>query len=241
MKKYTALIVDDERLARTSLRKKLEKFPEIEITGEADGISQAIHEIGILKPEILFLDIQLVDGNGFDLLNRIEYSGKVIFITAYDEFALRAFEVNAVDYLLKPISHQRLQTAINRIKMNDPVQMIESSSKFNYEDRLFVMIGQSIHFIKISDIVTITASRDYSLVKTVDGQEYLVSKPMLEWEERLPDQHFCRISRTLIVNFDYIVKSERWFSNTAMVYIAGSKEPLKLSKSYFKKIRDRYI
>ena len=241
MKKYTALIVDDERLARTSLRKKLEKFPEIEITGEADGIRQAIQEIGNLNPEILFLDIQLVDGNGFDLLNRIEYSGKVIFITAYDEFALRAFEVNAVDYLLKPISHQRLQTAINRIKMNDPVQMKESSSKFNYEDRLFVMIGQSIHFIKISGIVTITASRDYSLVKTVDGQEYLVSKPMLEWEERLPDQHFCRISRTLIVNFDYIVKSERWFSNTAMVYIAGSKEPLKLSKSYFKKIRDRYI
>jgi len=241
MKKFSALIIDDERLARNSLKKKLEKFPEIEVIGEADGISRAIIEITKLNPEILFLDIQLSDGTGFDLLNRIDFTGKTIFITAYDEYAIRAFEINAVDYLLKPISVQRLQTAIDRVKQNDPIQMHSGSSKFKGDDRLFVLIGQSIHFIKINTIITITASRDYSLVKTTDGKEYLVSKTMAEWEERLPEQNFCRISRTLIVNFDFIERSERWFSNTAMVYISGLKEPLKLSKSYFKKIRDRYI
>ncbi len=241
MKKITALIVDDERLARNSLKKKLEKFPEIEVIGEADGIALAGREIRSLNPEVLFLDIQLADGNGFDLLNKIDFAGKIIFVTAYDEFAIRAFEINAVDYLLKPISVQRLQTAIIRLKSNDPIQLHAIKSGLRYDDRLFVMIGQSIHFIKINTIVTITACRDYTLVKTTDGQEYLVSKTMKEWEERLPDQHFCRISRTLIVNFDCIEKSERLFSNTAMVYLAGQKEPLKLSKSYFRKIKDRYI
>jgi len=241
MKKITALIIDDERLARNSLKKKLEKFPEIEVVGEAEGIERSVRAIPELNPDILFLDIQLSDGTGFDLLNRIDYSGRIIFITAYDEFAIRAFEINAVDYLLKPISLRRLQTAIDRIKMNNPIQIHTNPVKLDYGDRLFVQIGHSIHFIKISTIITITASRDYTLVKTSDRQEYLVSKTMTEWEQRLPDQNFCRISRTLIVNFDYIEKSERWFSNTAMVYIAGQKEPLKLSKSYFKKIKDRYI
>ncbi len=241
MKKITALIVDDERLARNSLKKKLEKFPEIEVIGEADGIALAVREIRSLNPEVLFLDIQLADGNGFDLLNKIDFAGKIIFVTAYDEFAIRAFEINAVDYLLKPISTVRLQTAITRLKSNDPIQAHVIKPRLKYDDRLFVMIGQSIHFIKIDKVVTISASRDYTLVKTSDECEYLVSKTMNEWEERLPDQHFCRISRTLIVNFDYIEKSERLFSNTAMVYIAGQKEPLKLSKSYFRKIKDRYI
>ncbi len=241
MKKIMALIVDDERLARNSLKKKLEKFPEIEVIGEADGIALAVREIRSLNPEVLFLDIQLADGNGFDLLNKIDFAGKIIFVTAYDEFAIRAFEINAVDYLLKPISLQRLQTAITRLQSNDPIQFHAMNSRLKYDDRLLVMIGHSMHFIKISMIATVTACRDYTLVKTTDGQEYLVSKTMMEWEERLPDQHFCRISRTLIVNFDCIEKSERLFSNTAMVYVTGQKEPLKLSKSYFRKIKDRYI
>lgn len=240
MRSYSAIIIDDERLARLTLLKDLEKFPEINIVGEASGIFSAKSLIAQNNPDLLFLDIQLEDGDGFDLLNQINYTGKVIFITAYDEYALRAFEINAVDYLLKPVSVKRLKGAIERVLNSGDQQSEVSAHKLNYTDRLMVMHKQSVNFIKIDSIVLVTASREYTYIHTLDGREYLTSKSIGEWESRMPEEHFCRIHRSTIINFNFIGKIVHKLNGSAEVLIHGHSEPLFISRNYFRKIKERY-
>ena len=235
-----ALIIDDESLARFTLKTKLDEFPDIDILGEAASVKEAAEKITNLDPDLIFLDIQMKDGTGFDLLNQIEYTGKVIFVTAFDEYALRAFEINAVDYLLKPISSKRLKEAIERLSEGDSRIHEETAHKLNYNDRLMVMHKQSVHFIKIDQITSVNASREYTFIRTIDGREYLAGKTISQWEQRLPDQHFCRIHRSTIVNFDYIVKIEHHISGSAEVIIQGRPEPLFISRNYFKILKQRY-
>ena len=236
---YSAIIIDDERLARLTLKKDLEKFPEITILGEASGIASAKPLIEQTKPNLIFLDVQLTDGTGFDLLNQIEYSGKVIFVTAFDKYAFRAFEVNAIDYLLKPISLKRLKSAFDKLS-NDSDQVQSTPVKLNYDDRLMVMHRNIVNFIKINSISAICASREYSYIRTIDGKEYLTSNNISQWENRLPDQYFCRIHRSTIINFDYIVKISHNISGTGEVELKGSLQLYNISRIYFKKIKQRY-
>jgi len=239
MNNLTALIIDDESLARFTLRNKLADFPEIEIIGEAASLKEAEEKIKIQNPGLLFLDIQLPDGSGFDLFNLIEYTGKVIFVTAYDEYALRAFEINAIDYLLKPVSAKRLKTAIEKLgeSLNASLTRI---IKLNYDDRLMVQHKKSVNFIKISQITHVTASAEYSYVHTKDGREFITSKSLNEWEKRLPDENFCRIHRATIINFDYIIKIDSSITGIAELALQGLSGPLKISRSYFRKLKDRY-
>ena len=236
---YSAIVIDDERLARLTLKKDLEKFPEITILGEANGIATAKTLIERTRPNLIFLDVQLTDGTGFDLLNQVEYSGKVIFVTAYDKYAFRAFEVNAIDYLLKPISIKRLKSAIDKLS-NDSDQVQSTLVKLNYDDRLMVMHRNIVNFIKINSISAICASREYSYIRTIDGKEYLTSNNISQWENRLPDQYFCRIHRSTIINFDYIVKISHNISGTGEVVLQGSLQLYNISRIYFKKIKQRY-
>lgn len=235
-----ALIIDDESLARFTLKNKLVEFPDVEILGEASSVKEAADKITHLGPDLIFLDVQMNDGTGFDLLNQIEYTGKVIFVTAFDEYALRAFEINAVDYLLKPISSKRLKEAIERLSEGDSRIHEETTHKLIYNDRLMVMHKQSVNFIKIDQITSINASREYTFIRTIDGREYLAGKTISQWEQRLPDQHFCRIHRSTIINFDYIVKIEHHISGSAEVIIQGNPEPLFISRNYFKILKQRY-
>jgi len=239
MNNLTALIIDDESLARFTLRNKLADFPEIEIIGEAASLKEAEEKIKVLNPGLLLLDIQLPDGSGFDLFNQIEYTGRVIFVTAYDEYALRAFEINAIDYLLKPVSAKRLKSAIEKLG-----ESLDASRtriiKFNYNDRLMVEHKKSVNFVKISQITHITASGEYSYIHTNDGREYITSKPLNEWEIKLPDENFCRIHRSTILNFDFIVKIDHNITGNAEVILQGSPESLKISRNYYKKLKNRY-
>jgi two-component system LytT family response regulator len=239
MKKITACIIDDELLARESLAEKLQEYPVIEIVGEAGRFQQAIELIRTSNPDVIFLDIQLIEGTGFDLLNLLNYSGKIIFVTAYDDFAIRAFEINALDYLLKPISSARLATAINRL-VNDLAEEEPpvSGTKYLPEDRLMVEKRNIFSFIKISNIAAIRAEGDYSMIITCDAGEYLVKKTMIEWESRLPSTSFARISRNYIVNFESIEKCVKLSRNSALVYLVNSTEPLQATRSYFKKLRE---
>jgi two-component system, LytTR family, response regulator len=239
MNNLTALIIDDESLARFTIRNKLADFPEIEIIGEAVSLKEAEEKIKLLNPALLFLDIQLPDGSGFDLFNLIEYTGKVIFVTAYDEYALRAFEINAIDYLLKPVSAKRLKMAIEKLGESLDASLIRII-KLNYNDRLMVQYNKSVNFIKISRITHITASGEYSYVHTNDGREFITSKSLNEWEKRLPDQNFCRIHRATIINFDYIVKIDSAITGTAELALQGLSNHLKISRSYFRKLKGRY-
>lgn len=243
MKKHTAYIVDDEPLAIKSLSKKLEDFPEIEVIGESTRMAKAIIEININKPEILFLDIQLAEGTGFDLINKLEFSGKIIFITAFDEYAFRAFEINALDYLLKPISHDRLKVAIEKIdqKETQPIDIVYEKIKFNYSDRIMANDKNQIRFVLLSDIVLISASRDYSTTELANGKSILFLRSMGEWDEKLPPEHFIRIHRSYIVNLNYIDKILRYSTSTAKVYIKNHQDPISLSRTYYKTLKNKYL
>jgi two-component system LytT family response regulator len=178
---YTAVIVDDEYWARMTLRHKVDDIPELEIIGEADSVAAAVKILNRKSPDVLFLDIQLNDGTGFDVLNKVDYNGKVIFVTAYDSYAIRAFEINALDYLMKPISDKRLKTAIERINIEDIPDEDTSYLKLNPDDRIMVTHKDFIHFVRVSDIVLISSAQDYSCVRNNEKQEYLVTKTMNEW------------------------------------------------------------
>jgi len=241
MSVYKAIIVEDEYWARITLRDKVEDFPEVEVIGEAASVSEGVKLLRKTNPDILFLDVELTDGTGFDLLNKTEYSGKVIFVTAYDSYAIRAFEINALDYLLKPISESRLRDAIGRINKTDLPGYEDFQIDLKADDRLMVTHRNYIHFVKVADIVLISTAQDYTSLHTIDNKEYLVSKSMNEWEKRLPKENFCRIHRSYIINFDFIEKTIKLSPNAANIYLKGFDEPFRVSRSYYHKLKERYI
>ena len=234
--KIQALIVDDEPLARKDLISILSEFNQIQIIGEADSIDTAKEQIINLTPDLIFLDIQMPGESGFDLLKFIDPKTEIIFVTAYDEYAFRAFEVNALDYLLKPVDSDRIKQAIDRIYKNSETAN-DSTEKLDYDDCLFLKLNNSYDFLRIDTILTINSADDYSEIHTKDGNKKLVYKKMQEWEDRLPEQHFCRIHRSTIVNISEILKIEPWYNQSYNIYINGIVEPLTMSRRYFKKIK----
>jgi two-component system LytT family response regulator len=240
MRRLTALIIDDERLARLNLRKKLSMFSEVEVIGEASGIETGIKAIRELNPDILFLDIKLSDGTGFDLLNKVEFKGKVIFQTAYDEYACRAFEINALDYLLKPITKERLKQVITNLVSSENEKSIRSIQRFRYDDRIMIEQKRNIHFIKVENIIYIKAEREYTTLFEKGGNEYLVLKSIGDWQRELPDEHFARVHRHSIINFNYIERSER-LGNTANLFLISIPEAISISRGYYKLIKTRYF
>jgi two-component system LytT family response regulator len=240
MRRLTALIIDDERLARLNLRKNLNMYSEIEVIGEASGVETGIRAVRELNPDLLFLDIKLADGTGFDLLNKAEFKGKVIFQTAYDEYACRAFEINALDYLLKPITKERLKQVITNIINSENVKYVHNVQRFRYDDRIMIEQKKNIHFIKIENIICIKADREYTSIYEKGGKEYLVLKSIGDWQKELPDEHFARVHRNSIINFNYIERSERQ-GNTANIFLIGISDPISISRGYYKLIKTRYF
>jgi two-component system LytT family response regulator len=240
MRRLTALIIDDERLARLNLRKNLNMYSEIEVIGEASGIETGIRAVRELNPDLLFLDIKLSDGTGFDLLNKVEFKGKVIFQTAYDEYACRAFEINALDYLLKPITKDRLKQVITNIINSENVKYVHNIQRFRYDDRLMIEQKKNIHFIKVENIIYIKAEREYTTLYEKGGNEYLVLKSIGDWQKELPDEHFARVHRNSIINFNHIERSER-FGNTATIFLISIPDPISISRGYYKLIKTRYF
>ena len=241
MKTYRSLIIDDERLARITLTDMLSRYPSIRIVGESGSVAESIRQIIKLEPDLLFLDVELSDGTGFDLINRINYPGKIIFTTAYDEYAIRAFEVNALHYLMKPISHKQLSEALTRLEAS--VAEKEPGREVLYyelNDRLLASCGSCLNFISISSIAAIKAAGIYTVMRTFDGSEYIDPKTMSEWEARLPGNHFMRINRSVIINFDAIEKTEQRSVNLVLIHVKGIAEPFRISRIYYKKIRNKF-
>lgn len=234
-----AIIVDDERLARVEMRRLLAEFDAINVVGEAEDLTQARILIKSEQPQIVFLDIQLSNESGFDLIEQIPPEMRVIFVTAFDEFAIRAFEVNALDYLLKPVNPDRLAAAIKRLKSANASQT-RTLRLFELDDRIFLDLGERSVFLKVSDISHIGAAGDYSEVFTVDKRKLLVEKPLREWEERLPGKHFVRIHRQTIINLDGIRDIETWFNRSFQVHLKTAAEPLPVSRRYAAKLRDKF-
>lgn len=236
--KYKTIIVDDERLARKEMRRLLAEFAEIAIAGEAENLSEAACLIEKEKPDIVFLDIQLSNENGFDLLEKIERNFKLIFVTAFDAYALRAFEVNALDYLLKPVNPGRLAKAIERLgEENNPKIELRP---LEFDDRIFLELGLRSIFLKVRDISHINAAGDYSEIFTVDKRKILIEKPLREWEQRLPEKHFLRIHRQTIINLEEIEQIDAWFNRSFRVQVKNYQKPLAVSRRYAVKLKSKF-
>lgn len=238
MNKLKAIVVDDERLARKELILMLKEFNNISVVAEADDVNSAAIEIKAHNPDVIFLDIQMPGKSGFDLLNSIDINAKVIFVTAFDEFAIRAFEINALDYLLKPINPERLKLSIERLEMKEFNEEV-SIKLLNYDDHLMLNVSSKLKFVRIDSIVSITAAGDYSNIIYADGKKGLTLKTMKEWEKRLPQKHFCRIHRSHIVNLNFIDYLEEWFNNSYKVYLINGIEPLVMSRRYVAQLKSK--
>src|SRR5262245_6836693 len=214
---WKTVIVDDERLARAKLRTMLEPYPQISITGEADCGEAALRLINETHPDVVFLDIQMPGESGFDLVNRLERPVKIIFVTAFDEYAIRAFEINALDYLLKPVTQERLTRAVERLSHSaEPAE--NPTRRLEHDDFLFLSIGQNSRFLRVREIKYISAADTYSELSTGDEQKMLVLKPLNEWEERLPEKYFVRIHRSTIINIEFVERVEKLFNHSFHVY-----------------------
>jgi two-component system, LytTR family, response regulator len=237
-KNFSAIIVDDERLARKDLIFLLKEFENVKIIGEAEDVKSAKSLSDKLNPDLIFLDIQMPGESGFTLVEQVNPKTKIIFVTAYDEYAVRAFEVNALDYLMKPVNPDRLKKTIE--KLSSETKKIELKTKsLCYDDTLFILLNSQMKFVKISDILFIESSGDYSELNFINNAKGLTSKPMNEWEERLPKNHFIRIHRTSIINLNYVQKIEEWFNNSFRVYLSGKTEPLLISRRYASKLKEK--
>jgi two-component system LytT family response regulator len=231
-----AIIVDDERLARNELKRLLENFPSIEVIGEASNTDEASQLIEELQPDVAFLDIQMPGKTGFEWLE--EWDGflpEIIFTTAFDEYALKAFEVNALDYVLKPIELARLSESIQKLesRFNRTVSAEKTTTASHVlggNDQIFVKDGEKCWFVRL-DRVRLCESMGNYVRLFFDDQKPLVLKSLNSLEERLDPKLFFRCNRKHIVNLNFIDKIEPWFSGGLQVTLKGEKaEKIEISR-----------
>ena len=236
-----ALIIDDERLARKELRNLLEEHKNIEIAGEAANADEAYQMINDSKPELLFLDIQMPGKTGFELLQMLDSVPQVIFTTAYDEYALKAFEVNALDYLLKPIQPERLSESLAKLKTRkDVVEEVPEESeehKLGPEDQVFVKDGDKCWFVSLSKVRLFESDGNYIKVY-FDDFKPMIHKSLNALDEKLDSRSFFRASRKHIINLKWLDTIEPWFNGGLLVKLKGG-ERIEVSRRQAAKFKDR--
>ncbi|MES2648693.1 MAG: LytTR family DNA-binding domain-containing protein [Bacteroidota bacterium] len=220
-----AIIIDDERLARTELRKLLLDFPEIEVVEEAANVEEGLDKIDQFSPDIIFLDINMPGKSGFDLLQELDRTPYVIFTTAYDEYAVKAFEVNALDYLLKPVEPKRLADAIHKVnelyqKEHQAIQESANKGLLGESDQVFVKDGERCWFVKLGDIRLFESVGNYAKV-FFGNNKPLILKSLNALEERLDEKIFFRANRKHIVNLRMVDKVESYFNGGLMLELKG--------------------
>ncbi|MFH0736713.1 MAG: LytTR family DNA-binding domain-containing protein [bacterium] len=237
IKKYKTLIVDDEKYARNDLKEMLASYQMLEIVGEAKNISAALELIEQINPDLIFLDIQFPGELGFDLFDKVNITAKVVFVTAYNEYALRAFEVNACDYLLKPINPDRLALTIKRI-IGSREEIKDLPSSFNDEDLIYIQLNYRYYFVKISSIIKIQAQDHFTEITTNIGLKGLTNKSLIEWEACLPQNIFIKIHRSTIINKNYVERIERGKNYSFCVIIKNTENPIVLSRRMARQIKN---
>ena len=222
-----AIIVDDERLARAELKKLLQAYPEIDVVDEAANAEEGVDKIENQNPDIIFLDIQMPGKTGFDLLSDLERAPHVIFTTAYDEYALKAFEVNALDYLLKPIEPKRLADAVHKLQyeINKERAGINGVNRgpLTEADQVFVKDGERCWFVKLSEIRLFESVGNYAKV-FFGTNKPLILKSLNSLEERMDDRVFFRANRKHIINLRWIEKIEPYFNGGLLVELKGGEK-----------------
>ena len=222
---YKSLIIDDERLARNELKKLLADFAEIEVIGEAANASEGIEKIEQLAPDLIFLDIQMPGKTGFDMLTELDRAPHVIFTTAYHEFALKAFEVNALDYLMKPIEPKRLADALGKLEQAEEKENanVVSRGMLSETDQVFVKDGERCWFVKLGEVRLFESVGNYAKV-FFGTNKPLILKSLNALEERLDERVFFRANRKHIVNMRMIEKVEPYFNGGLLLDLKGGEK-----------------
>jgi two-component system, LytTR family, response regulator len=240
--KIRAVIVDDEDLARQMLRECLSTHTEIEVVAECVNGFEAVKAVTELKPDLLFLDIQMPKLNGFEVLELVGTDRAIVFVTAYDEYAIRAFEIHAVDYLLKPFGAERFETALQRAKgrlsgkLPAPAQLSASARPpQQYPERIVVRDGTRVHIIPVFKLDYAEAQDDYVALST-EGKKYLKQQTISSLEAVLDPTLFLRIHRSYIVNLERVTKIEP-FSKDSHVAVLGNGTQLPVSRSGYSRLR----
>jgi two-component system LytT family response regulator len=220
-----AVVIDDEALARRELRRLLSEFSWLETVGEAANIDEGVATIGALSPDVLFLDIKMPGGSGFDLLARLERVPQVIFTTAYDQHAVRAFEVNALDYLLKPIEPERLAAALLKVRTTTAA----ASPERDVLEQLFVQDGPRCWFVPLREVCLLSAENNY--VRLWWGKLHpLIGRPLSTIERRLDPKRFFRANRSQIINLEFIEKVDLGINGRLDVTLRGGGPEVEISR-----------
>jgi two-component system, LytTR family, response regulator len=245
----TCLIIDDEKLARELLREYLAAFSQIEILGECSKGTEAVDQIDKLKPDLIFLDVQMPGMNGFDVLDEIVHEPYVIFTTAYDQYAIKAFEKNAVDYLLKPLDQERFKLAVDRAlqrkKMEDGniedllSSMHATNPRTSYDSHIFVQKSEKLFNLPVEDIIYLEASGDYTVISTKNDQ-FVSSSGIGKLEELMNPDKFIRVHRSTIINLTFLKEIERHFNGGMIVKMQNGKT-FPVSRTYAKMIRKKVV
>jgi two-component system LytT family response regulator len=236
-----ALLIDDERLARNELRRLLAAHPDIEIAGEAVDVEDAAQKVVELKPGLLFLDVQMPGADGFSLLERLDPPlPAVIFTTAYDEFAVKAFEFNALDYLLKPVDPNRLIAALERLRQRETT--VDGGTggpalRLGLEDKVFVREGDRCWFVAVKSIRLLESEGNYTRLH-FDDQKPQLFRSLTAMEERLDPRSFFRANRKQVINLTWVEGIEPWFSGGLLVKLRGGLK-VELSRRQAQDFRER--
>jgi len=245
----TCLIIDDEKLARELLTEFLESFPQIEVIGECSKGTEAVEQINKLKPDLIFLDVQMPGMNGFDVLDEIEHEPYVIFTTAYDQYAIKAFERNAVDYVLKPLDQERFKLAVDRALKQKKMEegniegLLDSLRTVNprttYDSHVFVQKSEKLFNLPVEDIIYLEASGDYTVISTKNDQ-FVSSSGIGKLEELMNPDIFIRVHRSTIINVNSLKEIERHFNGGMVVKMQNGKS-FPVSRTYAKLIRKKVV
>jgi two-component system LytT family response regulator len=244
--RFRVILVDDEPTARVQLTNRLKSHPELEIVGEAEDVTSANDLVQTLKPDLIFLDIQMPKTNGFDLLPKLENltpQPAVVFVTAYDEYAIRAFEANALDYLTKPVSAARLAKTILRLSkppVSEPAvphPLAKAGERLSAEDLVLLRDKSFSMMVKVGEIIAIEAHGDYARILLNEGKNLMMKQTLSLWESQLPAGLFLKVSRSLLVNTQSVAKMVKKNLLTWELQLQGAKEPILLSNLESKRLR----
>ena len=227
MKQYKTIIIDDERLARSELKSILNEYTEIDVIDEAQNGDEGIEKIKSLQPDLIFLDVNMPGMTGFEMLKKLDSIPHVIFVTAYDEFALKAFEVNALNYILKPVDVDRLNETIEKLKQieeldfqSDSENTVErNKEKLNTSDKVFIKDGEKCYFVKLADVRMLESEGNYVKVHFGSNRP-LILRSLNSFEEKLDPNCFFRANRKFIINLDWVEKVENWFNGGLRVELS---------------------
>ncbi|MBA3849293.1 MAG: DNA-binding response regulator [Opitutus sp.] len=236
-----ALIIDDEAPARSALRALLREHPSVVLAGEADTLDSAVRRLAAADYDLVFLDVQLRGGTGFDLVPHVRPEARIVFVTAFDHFAARAFEVNALDYLVKPVRPQRLAAALRRV-VAPPAETPASAPAATLapDDLVYLKTGNGAsRFVRLADIAAIESDENYSIAHLDGGTRLFVRRTMKAWEDSLPPAQFVRVHRSTIVNLARYRGADRVSSETTLLRLAGLPEPVRASFRYLPELRER--